>query len=158
MPDKIERDERSGSTDFGEAGSAVLKAALMGGLLGGRNLKNDLQKLSANVSEALPKLTLGEKREAEIPQAATEKVENAELKFDFGGRRRDVVVSITLPDGGKVSRVTEALPGRDNEFFVLKGFRLPDGTVVEKDIHRNTDGTVSVLDKNVDNRNPDRRH
>lgn len=159
MPDKIERDERSESTDLGETGSAVVKAALLGGLLGSRNWKNDLQKLSANVSEALPAVTLGDKSKSEYPQAAaTEKVENAELKFDFGGRRKDVIVSITLPDGGKVSRVTEALPGRDKEFFVLKGFRLPDGTVVEKDIHRNTDGTVSVLDKNVDNRNPDRRH
>lgn len=158
MPDNIERDERSGATDLAAVGAAAVRGALMGGLLGGRDWRNDVQKPTLNLGgDGLPKLTLGE-NEKKSSGTSTEKVENAELKFDFTGRRGDVIISITLPDGGKVSRVTEALPGRDKEFFVLKGFRLPDGTVVEKDIHRNTDGTVSILDRNVDNRNPDKRN
>lgn len=159
MPDNIERDERSGAADLALVGAAAVPGALMGGLLGGRDWRNDVQKPTKNLGgDGLPKLTLGEMNEKKSSGASAEKVENAELKFDFTGRRGDVIVSITLPDGGKVSRVTEALPGRDKEFFVLKGFRLPDGTVVEKDIHRNTDGTVSILDKNVVNPNADKRN
>ncbi|MBX9723051.1 MAG: hypothetical protein K2X81_16740, partial [Candidatus Obscuribacterales bacterium] len=66
--------------------------------------------------------------------------------------RISVLSSITLPDGGKVTRVTEPLSGRDGEtgLRVLKGFSLPDGTLLERNIRRNTDGSVSVLDLNND--------
>lgn len=32
------------------------------------------------------------------------------LSIDLGGKHHDVIVAITLPDGGKISRVTEELP------------------------------------------------
>lgn len=126
--------------------------ALLGGILA-RSDWNQSAKLASGRSESndyLPKLT--------TDTQGDDKVENAELKFDFAGRRHDVIVSITLPDGGKVSRVTEELPGRDKGIYVLKGYQLPNGTLVEKNIHRNTDGSISVLDKDVNNRNPENRH
>ncbi len=78
-----------------------------------------------------------------------------DLLIDLGGRHHDVIVSITLPDGGKISRVTEELPWSKGS-YVLKGYKMPDGTLVEKDLHRNTDGSISVLDIDVENRHPDR--
>lgn len=77
------------------------------------------------------------------------------LDIDFGGKHHDVIVSIKLPDGGKISRVTEELPWSKGS-YVLKGYKMPDGTLVEKDLHRNTDGSISVLDIDVENRHPDR--
>lgn len=72
---------------------------------------------------------------------------------------RQVIIEITLPDGGKVTRVTEPLPGRDGKeggFRVLKGYRLPNGKIVAKDVHRNTDGTISIFDVDNDASHPDR--
>ena len=85
---------------------------------------------------------------------------NDSLQFDTARNGRgQVIVSITLPDGGKVQRVSEPVPGRDGQesgFRVLKGYSMPDGTLVAKEITRNSDGSISVLDLNADGRNPDR--
>ncbi len=82
------------------------------------------------------------------------------LQFDtMRVGRSEVIVAITLSDGGKVERVTEPLAGRDGKeggFRKLVGYKLPDGTVVEKDIHRNSDGTVTVLDVDSGAGNTDR--
>ncbi len=83
------------------------------------------------------------------------------LEFDSVrvSRHTEVIVQIKLPDGGFVTRVVEPLPGRDGKdggFNRLKGYRLPNGVIVPKDIHRNSDGTLTVMDLNSDHRHPDR--
>lgn len=83
------------------------------------------------------------------------------LEFDTVrlSRHTEAIVRIKLPDGGLVTRVVEPVPGRDGKdggFNRLKGYRLPNGAIVPKDIHRNSDGTLTVMDLNTDNRHPDR--
>ena len=89
-----------------------------------------------------------------------EQGDSVELKFDYTPvGRRLLLVSITLPDGGKVSRKTEALDGRDGQeggMRVLKGYELPNGELLEKSIQRNSDGTISLFDIDNENRLPDR--
>lgn len=81
------------------------------------------------------------------------------LDFEYVPVGRILVLSsITLPDGGKVSRVTEPLPGRDGESGArrLAGYKLPDGTLLDREIRRNSDGTMSILDLNPDGTKTDR--
>ena len=138
--------------------SGVVQGAILGGIVGSIDWndksKNAGQALDHNID--LPQIAIETGKSEKVDNS--ERIEKSDLKFDYAGKRKNVLVTITLPDGGKVSRVTEELPGRDKGNFVLKGYKLPDGTIVEKNIHRNTDGTISVLDKNVDNRHPKDSH
>lgn len=88
------------------------------------------------------------------------KEQDEKLEFDYVPQgRRMILVSITLPDGGKISRTTEPLPGRDggaDGFRILKGYTLPNGVLMPKEIHRNTDGSITIFDVDVENRNSDR--
>ncbi len=99
--------------------------------------------------------------ESRDPKPATTNTAKDEriLQFDtMVVGHRTIVVEITLPDGGKVTRVTEPLPGRDGQSGMrrLKGYSMPNGTLVECEIRRNTDGTVSVLDVDPDGSHIDR--
>ncbi|MBX9689622.1 MAG: hypothetical protein K2X27_23125 [Candidatus Obscuribacterales bacterium] len=84
-----------------------------------------------------------------------------ELKFDYVHEGRiSILSSITLPDGGKITRCTEPLPGRDGKeggFQVLKGYTLPNGNLLEREIYRNADGSISLVELDPENRNPDRK-
>ncbi len=83
------------------------------------------------------------------------------LDFDYLLQGRHLVIlAIRMPDGGKISRVTEPLKGRDGEeggYRILKGYKLPDGSLLEKDIRRNSDGSISLVDIDVENRKPDKQ-
>lgn len=148
MAERIEQNEESRASICEVVADAAAHAAALGGafISGFRKLQESDR--TGGAEARLPQLALEDQNR--------ESAETVELKFDLGGKRQDVIISITLPDGGKISRVTEVLPGPDKGFFVFKGYQLPDGTLLEKNIHRNTDGSISVFNKNVDNRNPDR--
>ena len=109
-------------------------------------------------SHAADQAGQNDEKAAQKDDKTTQKPRN--LVFDtIVEGRRSVIASITLPDGGKIIRETEPAQGRDGKdagFRVLSGYRMPGGTLVEKDIVRNADGTISVLDINSDGRHPDR--
>ena len=92
--------------------------------------------------------------------AQEEKLELEEkLEFDYVPQgRRMVLVSVRLPDGGKLTRTTEPLSGTDGRdgFRVLKGYTLPNGVLMPKEIFRNSDGSISLRDVDPENRRPDR--
>lgn len=86
-------------------------------------------------------------------------IEKDELGFDYVPQgRKMVLVAVSLPDGGKLTRKTEPLSGRDGDsgFRVLKGYTLPDGQLLAKDIKRNSDGSISLLAVDPENRMPDK--
>lgn len=97
-------------------------------------------------------------------QQKTEKSEtkiDESLQFEYAPQgRRFVLVSIRLPEGGLIRRKTEPAPGRDGQeggFRILKGFELPDGRLLPKEIRCNSDGSISLLEIDNENRKPDRR-
>lgn len=101
-------------------------------------------------------LASSDEKQREVQSA---KDQDEKLEFDYTPvGRRMVLVSITMPDGGKITRTTEPIDGRDKEggYRKLKGYTLPNGILLEKEIHRNSDGSISLIDLDVENRKPDR--
>lgn len=88
--------------------------------------------------------------------ASSDDASRRHIKFDYNGKHHDVIVKMELPDGSSLTRVSEELQGRDKGNFVLKGYKFPDGSLIEKEIRRNNDGSMSVLDLDPFNRKNDR--